>query len=68
MARLAKSGPYLLGETFSGADLMLTMYMRWSRNMPRPATVWPALQKYADMMCARPSWRHITEVEALTGW
>jgi len=67
-ARLADNGPYLLGETFSGADLMLTMYMRWSRNMPRPATAWPALQKYADMMRARPSWRYITEVEALTGW
>ncbi len=67
-ARLADNGPYLLGETFSGVDLMLTMYMRWSRNMPRPATAWPALQKYADMMRARPSWRHITEVEALTGW
>jgi len=67
-ARLSGNGPYLLGETFSGADLMLTMYMRWSRNMPRPATAWPALQKYADMMRARPSWRHVTEVEALTGW
>ncbi len=67
-ARLANNGPYLLGETFSGADLMLTMYMRWSRNMPRPATAWPALQTYADMMRTRPSWRHITEVEALTGW
>jgi len=67
-ARLADNGPYLLGETFSGADLMLTMYMRWSRNMPRPATAWPALQEYADMMRARPSWRHVTEVEALTGW
>lgn len=67
-ARLADNGPYLLGESFSGVDLMLTMYMRWSRNMPRPATAWPALRKYADMMRARPSWRHITEVEALTGW
>jgi len=67
-ARLADNGPYLLGGAFSGVDLMLTMYMRWSRNMPRPATAWPALQKYADMMRARPSWRHITEVEALTGW
>ena len=67
-ARLADNGPYLQGETFSGADLLLTMYMRWSRNMPRPATAWPALQKYADMMRARPSWRHVTEVEALTGW
>lgn len=67
-ARLSDNGPYLLGESFSGVDLMLTMYMRWSRNMPRPATAWPALKKYADMMRARPSWRHITEVEALTGW
>jgi glutathione S-transferase len=67
-ARLSDRGPYLLGETFSGADLMLTMYMRWSRNMPRPATSWPALQKYADMMRARPSWQHITKVEALSGW
>jgi glutathione S-transferase len=67
-ARLSANGPYLLGDTFSGADLMLTMYMRWSRNMPRPATAWPALQTYADMMRARPSWRHVTEVEALTGW
>ncbi|MGO4378264.1 glutathione S-transferase family protein [Pseudoduganella sp. RAF19] len=67
-ARLSAGGPYLLGEQFSGADLMLTMYMRWSRNMPRPATEWPALKKYADMMRARPSWRHVNEVEALTGW
>ncbi|WP_342117824.1 glutathione S-transferase family protein [Pseudoduganella sp. OTU4001] len=67
-ARLADNGPYLLGESFSGVDLMLTMYMRWSRNMPRPATDWPALKKYADMMRARPSWRHVTETEALTGW
>lgn len=67
-ARLAAGGPYLLGEQFSGADLMLTMYMRWSRNMPRPATGWPALQRYADMMRARPCWRHVNEVEALTGW
>jgi glutathione S-transferase len=30
-------GPYLLGARFSTADLLLTMSMRWSRNMPRPA-------------------------------
>lgn len=67
-ARLAAGGPYLLGESFSGVDLMLTMYMRWSRNMPRPATDWPALRKYADMMRARPSWQHVSKVEALTEW
>lgn len=67
-ARLAANGPYLLGAGFSGVDLMLTMYMRWSRNMPRPATDWPALKKYADMMRARPSWQHVSKVEALTDW
>ncbi|WP_374582931.1 glutathione S-transferase family protein [Pseudoduganella sp.] len=67
-ARLAANGPYLLGEAFSGVDLMLTMYMRWSRNMPRPATDWPALRKYADMMRARPSWQHVSHVEALSDW
>lgn len=67
-ARLADNGPYLQGAQCSGADLMLTMYMRWSRNMPRPATDWPALRQYADMMRARPSWQHVTQVEALTGW
>ncbi|WP_395401944.1 glutathione S-transferase family protein [Pseudoduganella sp. UC29_106] len=67
-ARLEAGGPYLLGEQFSGADLMLAMYMRWSRNMPRPATEWPALKQYADILRARPSWRHVNEVEALTGW
>ena len=40
---LATHGPYLLGRDFSGADLLLTMLMRWSRKMPRPATDWPAL-------------------------
>ena len=31
---LAKPGPYLLGEALSAADLLLIMYMRWSRKMP----------------------------------
>ena len=33
---LEASGPFLLGERKSAADFMLTMLMRWSRNMPRP--------------------------------
>ena len=37
-AHLAAHGPYLLGREFSGADLLLTMLMRWSRNMPHPMT------------------------------
>jgi len=67
-AHLADNGPYMLGAEFSAVDLLTLMYMRWSRNMPRPVTDWPALQKYADLMRARPSWRRLYEIEGLTEW
>jgi glutathione S-transferase len=67
-AQLAANGPYLLGEEFSGADLLLTMLMRWSRNMPRPATEWPALKRLADLVRARPSWQKLDEIEGLSEW
>ena len=65
---LAANGPYLLGERFSSADLMLTMYMRWSRNMPRKALEWPALARLAAEVKARPSWKKLYELEGLTEW
>ena len=67
-AHLAARGPYLLGREFSGADLLLTMLMRWSRKMPRPATEWPALKALADRVRARPSWKRLYEIEGLTEW
>jgi glutathione S-transferase len=67
-AHLAAHGPYMLGVEFSGVDLLALMYMRWSRNMPKPVTAWPALKKYADLMRARPSWQRMYEIEGLTEW
>jgi len=67
-AQLAANGPYLLGSTFSAADLMLLMLMRWSRNMPKPATEWAALREFAAKMKARPSWTRLYEIEGLTEW
>jgi glutathione S-transferase len=67
-AHLLSSGPYLLGAECSAADLMLIMLMRWSRNMPRPATEWPALQQYAVHMKARPSWKKLYALEGLSEW
>jgi glutathione S-transferase len=67
-AHLGAHGPYLLGEEFSGVDLMLTMLMRWSRNMPRPATEWPALKRQAELVRARPSWKKLYELEGLKEW
>jgi len=67
-AQLQANGPYLLGKDFSGADLLLTMLMRWSRNMPRPVTEWPALKRLADLVRARPSWKKLYRIEGLSDW
>jgi len=67
-AHLAEHGPYMLGAEFSGVDLLALMYMRWSRNMPKPVTAWPALRQYADRLRARPSWARLYETEGLTEW
>jgi glutathione S-transferase len=67
-AHLAAHGPFLLGETVSAADFYLTMLMRWSRNMPKPATDWPHLAALAARMKARPSFRELYQREGLTEW
>ena len=67
-AHVAAKGPFMLGRDFSGADLYLTMLMRWSRKMPRPATQWPALKALADRVRGRRSWKRLYELEGLTEW
>jgi glutathione S-transferase len=65
---LGAHGPYLLGDHVSAADFHLTMLMRWSRNMPRPASDWPHLAAMIVRMKARPSFRTLYEREGLTEW
>jgi glutathione S-transferase len=65
---LQAHGPYLLGAQLSAADFMLTMMMRWSRNMPRPSDSWPALQAHAQRMKARPAFQETYRREGLTDW
>jgi glutathione S-transferase len=67
-AHLAEKGPWLLGDKLSAADFHLTMLMRWSRNMPRPATEWPQLARLAGRMRARPSFKTLYEIEQLSEW
>lgn len=59
---------HVAGDAFSMADLFATMLMRWSRNMPKPATAWPNLRAYADRMRARPSWAELCVREGLSEW
>lgn len=67
-AHLAAHGPYLLGERPSVADFHLVMLMRWSRNMPKPATEWPHLAALATKLKARPSFAALYAREGLTEW
>lgn len=67
-AHLAAHGPYVLGAAPSAADFYLTMLMRWSRNMPRPATTWLHLAALANAMAARPSFATLYAREGLSEW
>lgn len=68
VTHLRTSGPYLLGEQRSAADFLLTMLMRWSRNMPQPSDSWPALHAHAQRMKALPSLIEVYRREGLTDW
>ena len=65
---LAANGPHLLGEGLSVADFYLVMLMRWSRNMPKPATEWPYLAMFVASMKARPSFKTLYAREGLSEW
>ena len=42
--------------------------MRWSRNMPKPASEWPHLAALAQRLKARPSFTTLYAREGLTEW
>lgn len=65
---LQAHGPFVLGDQPSVVDFMLTMLMRWSRNMPRPTDRWPALAAHAARMKARASFAEVYRREGLTDW
>ncbi|MGH8052332.1 MAG: glutathione S-transferase family protein [Stenotrophomonas sp.] len=65
---LEMHGPYVLGEQLSVVDFMLTMLMRWSRNMPRRSDSWPALAAHAARMKARPAFAEVYRREGITDW
>lgn len=67
-AHLAARGPHALGERCSVVDLYATMLMRWSRNMPKPATAWPHLAALAARIKARPAWQRLCKIEELADW
>lgn len=67
-ARIAEDGPHLLGDRAGAADFLGTMLMRWSRNMPKPATEWRSIAGYVARMKSRPSFKVLYQREGLTEW
>ena len=67
-ARLAEGRSYFVGDRLGTADLLATMLMRWSRNMPRPATTWPHLARYVSRLGRLPSFIEVNRREGLTDW
>jgi glutathione S-transferase len=67
-AQLADGRSFLLGDTLTTADFLLTMLTRWSRSMPKPATAWPNLGAYVNRMRAMPSLQAVHAREGLTDW
>jgi len=67
-AHLAARGPHIAGAQLSAADFLAVMLARWSRNMPRPATGWPAIARLVALFKARPSFRTLNASEGLTEW
>ncbi|MGH8134738.1 MAG: glutathione S-transferase family protein [Steroidobacteraceae bacterium] len=66
--QIRAGGPYLVGDRVEAVDFLATMLMRWSRNMPKPATEWSTLANYVARMKARPSFRTLYAREGLTEW
>lgn len=67
-ARLSDGRQYLVGGALSTVDLLAVVLMRWTRNMPRPATDWPRLSHYIVRMRSLPSFAALHQREGLTGW
>jgi glutathione S-transferase len=67
-AHLGDGRAYMLGDAVTAVDFMVTMLLRWSRNMPRPSDRWPVLAAYAARMKARPTFRELYAREGLTEW
>jgi glutathione S-transferase len=67
-ALLGDGRPYVLGERMTTADLLATMLMRWSRNMPRPATTWSHIGPYVTRMRGGKAFQEVCDREGLTDW
>ncbi|MEK7887942.1 glutathione S-transferase [Burkholderia contaminans] len=65
---LSDGRSYLINDRLSTVDFLALMLMRWTRNMPRPATTWPNLTRYIHALRAMPTFIELNAREGLTEW
>ena len=58
----------MLGSSYGVVDMFAIVLLRWSRNMPKPATEWPALAKFASKVKGRSTWKRLYKIDGLTEW
>jgi glutathione S-transferase len=61
-------GPYLLGPTFSAADLYLYMVTRWCRRLPRKAWTLPHVGPHYALLTERPSVTRMLERQGIVAY
>lgn len=64
-AALGRDGPYLLGETFSIADIYLAMLSRWTRNQAKPASSYANIKRCVELVKARPAYQRMLKAEGI---
>ncbi|VWC48385.1 glutathione S-transferase [Burkholderia lata] len=65
---LSDGRSYLINDRLSTVDFLAVMLMRWTRNMPRPATTWANLGRYIHELRAMPTFLELNAREGLTEW
>lgn len=64
-SELAARGPYLLGDTFSSADIFLHMLARWSRWFEKPAYRYIHIKQLTDLVKARPAVQRMMQAQGI---
>ena len=62
---LAKSGPYLCGQTFYVCDYYVVMLARWTRAMATPAHTNPNVNKLIRTIMQRPGYARMLKAEGI---
>ena len=64
-SELAARGPYLLGDTFSAADIFMHMMARWSRWFEKPAYRYLHIKELTDLVKARPAVQRMMKAQGI---